>query len=139
MKFPNFFHKTDENGARVPMTMRAKLGWILVGLAALVAYGVFRHFYAQDDALFELNRTLVILFLLWLAWPELESLPRWLLILVPICAIVCAWRPQYLVVVIPITLLYLFIRPPAGRRKKKTRAPSATSNALTKKNSAPKK
>ena len=139
MKFPKFFHKTDENGVPIPMTMRAKLGWILVGLAALVAYGVFRHFYAQDDTLFELNRTLVILFLLWLAWPELESLPRWLLILVPICAIVCAWRPQYLVVVIPIALLYLFIRPPAGRRKKKPRAPAATSGALTKKNSIPKK
>ena len=139
MKLPKFLQKTDENGVPVPMTMRAKLGWILVGLAALVAYGVFRHFYAQDDTLFELNRTLVILFLLWLAWPELESLPRWLLILVPICAIVCAWRPQYLVVVIPLTLLYLFIRPPAGRRKKKKRGPTVASKALTKKDSVSKK
>ena len=121
------------------MSMRAKLGWILVGMAVLVGYGIFRHFYAQDDTLFELNRTFVILFLLWLAWPELESLPRWLLILVPICAIVCAWRPQYLVVVVPLTLVYLFVRPPAGRRKKKSRATTLSSTSLTKKNTAPKK
>ena len=137
MKFPTFLKKTDKDGA--PMSMRAKLGWILVGMAVLVGYGIFRHFYAQDDTLFELNRTFVILFLLWLAWPELESLPRWLLILVPICAIVCAWRPQYLVVVVPLTLVYLFVRPPAGRRKKKSSATTSSSTSMTKKNTAPKK
>lgn len=89
-----------------------------MGCGALVAYGVFRHFYAQDDTLFELNRTFVILFLLWLAWPELEGLPRWFLILVPVCAIACALRPQYLLFVIPATILYLFIRPPKRRMKK---------------------
>lgn len=137
MKFPKFFKNTDSSGA--PMSLRSKLGWILVGMAALVAYGVFRHFYAQDDTLFELNRTFVILFLLWLAWPELETLPRWLLILVPICAIVCAWRPQYLVVVLPLTLVYLFVRPPAGRRKKKASVKTSNSTTLTKKGSVPKK
>ena len=137
MKFPNIFKKNDPGGDSV--SLRSKLGWILVGMAALVAYGVYRHFYAQDDTLFELNRTFVILFLLWLAWPELETLPRWLLILVPICAIVCAWRPQYLVVVVPLTLVYLFVRPPAGRRKKKTTAKTTNSTALVKNNSVPKK
>ena len=93
MKFPTFLKKTDKDGA--PMSMRAKLGWILVGMAVLVGYGIFRHFYAQDDTLFELNRTFVILFLLWL--------------------------------------------PPAGRRKKKSRATTLSSTSLTKKNTAPKK
>lgn len=115
MKRP-FFRKPGE--ASAPMPLRAKLGWILLGMGVLVAYGIFRHFYAQDDTLFELNRSFLVLFFLWLAWPELESLPRWMLTLVPICLIACAWRPQYLVVVIPVALLYLMLRPPAKRRKK---------------------
>ena len=134
MKFPSF-RKNGENSA--PMPLRTKLGWILIGLGALVAYGYVQHFVKHDDSLLELNRTFVILFLLWLAWPELEALPRWILILVPICAIVCAWRPYYLVVVIPLTLLYLFLRKPAKSGKKRSGLKSTDSRSL-KKNSSTK-
>jgi hypothetical protein len=126
MKFP-FRKKSDRKATPTPL--RTKLGWILVGMGALVAYGFFRYYHAQDATLLELNRTFVILFLLWLAWPELEGLPRWILILVPICAIVCAWRPQYLVIVLPAAILYLVLRPPAKRAQKKSKK---SSNSLTK-------
>lgn len=85
----------------------------------LIVYGILRYRAAGDVSLFELNRTFVIMALLWLAWPELEALPRWMLYVVPICAIVCAWRPQYLLVVLPLTLFYLWLRPPARRNRKK--------------------
>mgnify|MGYP004446627345 CR=1 FL=1 len=96
------------------MPTRKKLGWILIPLGALLAYGVCTH----NSTFFELNRGFIILFLLWLAWPELEALPRFIVTLTPICAIVCAWRPQYLIVVVPLFILYLVLRPPAKRKNK---------------------
>ena len=84
-------------------------------MGIVMIYGLFTH----DSALLELNRIFIILLLLWMAWPELEKLPRWLLILIPICAIACAWRPQYLLIVIPLTILYLFLRKPSSSTRKR--------------------
>ena len=99
-------------------SLRSKLGWIVLCMGGLVAFGLFRHYTANDDSLFEMNRTFVIMFLLWLAWPELERLPRWALVAAPICAIICAWRPQYLVVAVPVILLFFMLRPSAKRDAK---------------------
>ncbi|MBQ9873912.1 MAG: hypothetical protein IJM30_05575 [Thermoguttaceae bacterium] len=97
--------------------MRSKIGWIAVGMVALLVYGTLRYKTSGDAGFFELNRTCVIMILLWLAWPELEALPRWLLFVVPICACACAWRPQYLLVVLPLAFVYLLLRPPARKKK----------------------
>ena len=104
------------NGSK--RSLRSKLGWIVLCMGGLVAFGLFRHYTANDDSLFEMNRTFVIMFLLWLAWPELERLPRWALVAAPICAIICAWRPQYLVVAVPVILLFFMLRPSAKRDAK---------------------
>lgn len=100
------------------VTMRSKIGWIAFSLIALLIYGILRYRTTGDVGFFELNRTCIIMLLLWLAWPELEALPRWLLFLVPICVGVCAWRPQYIVVILPIAFLYLLLRRPAKQHAK---------------------
>ncbi len=107
--------------SKEPKSMRSKVGWIAVAMVALVVYGILRYKTTGDASFFELNRTCVIMILLWLAWPELEALPRWMLYAVPICVGVCAWRPQYLFIVIPTTFVFLLLCPPAKRRKKTKR------------------
>ena len=89
-------------------------------MTLVMIYGVFRHYTANDDSLFEMNRTYVVVLLLWIAWPELEALPRWFLTFVILVGLVCAWRPQYLVFTIPALFLYLLFRPLPGKRKKKS-------------------
>lgn len=109
----------SKDGRSDKESMRSKVGWIALALCALIVYGVLRYKSTGEVGFFELNRTCIIMILLWLAWPELEALPRWLLYAVPICVGVCAWRPQYIVVVLPLTFLYLLLRPPARKKTKK--------------------
>lgn len=104
-----------------PMSMRSKLGWMTLVMIALLVYGILRYKTIGDASFFELNRTAVIMVLLWLAWSDLEALPRWLLYLVPICVGVCAWRPQYILVVAPLAFLFLMLRPPARKRNRTKR------------------
>ncbi|MDO5309098.1 MAG: hypothetical protein Q4G03_06345 [Planctomycetia bacterium] len=126
--------QNQENEPRV--SMRTKLGWIIFVMACLIVYGIVRYYTLGDVSFFELNRLFIILFLLWLAWPELAELPKWILTIVPICAIACSWRPQLLVVVLPVTILYLFLRPPAKRyaRKKRVKSNALTTRSDAKKN-----
>ncbi len=88
-------------------------------MTIVMIYGVFRYYTVDDKTLFEMNRTYVVVLLLWIAWPELEALPRWFLSLVALVGLVCAWRPQYLVFAIPAFFLYLLFRPSPKRKKKK--------------------
>ena len=95
-------------------------------MTVIMIYGIFRHYTVGDDSLFEMNRTYVVVLLLWLAWPELEALPRWFLTFVIIVGLVCAWRPQYLVFTIPAVFLYVLFRPSAKHKKKSADVNSST-------------
>lgn len=97
---------------------RKKVGWIALGMAVLVAYG----FWSGEAGLLELNRMCVMMFLLWLAWPELERLPRWIFFAIPILVVLCAWRPQLLLFVGPALFFLWLLQPPKSRRSKKTTA-----------------
>jgi hypothetical protein len=63
----------------------------------------------------------LLLGLLWLAWPQAVRLPRWLLIAVPLAALVLVLRPRYflfaipLVIVLAIAVSMLMPRPAARR------------------------
>ena len=50
-----------------------------------------------------------ILFLFWVAWPDLERIPRWAYYVSAPVAVLCALRPTLLYFVIPIGLIALFI------------------------------
>lgn len=101
-----------------PTSTRTKIGWIAVTLILLLAFGILRYYTIGDDSFFEMNRLCILMILLWIAWPELVRLPHWLMCVVPVCVAVCAWRPQYIIAVIPLAFFYLLLRPPAKRYKK---------------------
>ena len=98
--------------------MRKKVGWITIGMAILVAYG----FYSGEAGLLELNRMCVMMGLLWLAWPELERLPRWIFFAIPVLVVLCAWRPQLILIVVPALFLLWLLQPPKSRRSPKSTA-----------------
>ena len=53
----------------------------------------------------------VVLWIATLAWPQLCRLPRWLYISVPIVGLAASVVPRILFVLIPLLLLYGFLRP----------------------------
>jgi hypothetical protein len=48
---------------------------------------------------------------LWLAYPDLRNIPRWLWIALPVLILVLAKWPRLFLLVIPLLILYAFIRP----------------------------
>ena len=121
------------------MSTRTKFGWIVAALGVVAAFGLFRYYYARDDSLLQINRTFVIAFLLWLAWPELARLPKWLATVVPIVAIICAWRPQLILVALPIAFVYLLLRPTPKPKKKSAEPSKSSALVVEKKNNLAKK
>ena len=93
------------------MSMRTKIGWITIALFLGIAYGMYRYITFRDATFLEFNRPGILMLILWIAWPELETLPRWMFLTLPVVTLVAAFRPQILIVVLPLTLLYLFLRP----------------------------
>lgn len=53
---------------------------------------------------------------LWLALPQLQGLPGWLLRATAVAAIVIAWRPKLALVLVPLALAWLALRRRAPRR-----------------------
>ncbi|MBO7726166.1 MAG: hypothetical protein J6S40_06820 [Thermoguttaceae bacterium] len=94
---------------RSEMPLRTRAGWITVVLwiATLAALA----FDCDELTLGAFLRTAVCMTLLWLAWPQLCRLPRWLYISVPIVGLAASVVPRILFVLIPLLLLYGFLRP----------------------------
>lgn len=99
--------------------LRKKVGWIVVAMTVLVVYGLVQYRRTGDASLLELNRMCVMMFLLWLAWPELERLPRWIFFAIPILVVLCAWRPQLILFVGPALFFFWLLQPPKSRRRRK--------------------
>ncbi len=59
-----------------------------------------------------------IVFLLWLAWADLQSIPRWVWFVAPPVLIFCCIKPAAWFVVIPVTLFALFLMPKKRRKEK---------------------
>ena len=73
---------------------------------------------ALEAALWRVGAVLVVL---WLAYPDLDRLPAWLLGVVPVVFILIAARPRWFLYLVPIFLVLGFRqslrrRPPPGRR-----------------------
>lgn len=69
----------------------------------------------------------LLLGLLWLAWPQAVRLPRWLLIAVPLAAMVLVLRPKYFLFAVPMVVLVavavsmLMPRPARGKAPSRSR------------------
>ena len=99
-----------------PQPIRVRSGIIAIVLWILSFLG-WRYGYSP---LYEgaFVRSAVVMSLLWLAWPELVRLPRWLFIIVPFILIIAAFQPRILLVLIPVLLLYGFLIPKPKKRKR---------------------
>ncbi|MGQ9605579.1 MAG: hypothetical protein ACUVTW_05220 [Thermogutta sp.] len=105
----------------------------LIGALGLVLIGsAIRYLVVPPSNEFHLmfetacRRMGILCVLLWLAYPELKRLPSWLALAVPFVTAVVAFRPRYALVLVPLVLLILFLRPPKkvapppGRAKRPT-------------------
>ncbi len=56
-------------------------------------------------------RTGVLASVIWLAYRELERLPRWLFTVIPIAGLLVAARPRWAIVLVPLALAIMFLTP----------------------------
>ncbi|MDO4587531.1 MAG: hypothetical protein Q4C95_09575 [Planctomycetia bacterium] len=102
-------------------SMRTKIGLITIVLFIGILIGAWRSYQngTSDDPISEAcNRIGIMMFILWVAWPELVRLPRWFYISIPIIMAIAAWRPMILIYACPLLLLYWFLLPNKKSKKK---------------------
>ena len=90
-------------------TTRSRQGWITLILGVLTAAGALRSFDPMVQG--ALVRTFIEALALYLAWPELVRLPKWIWTAIPVVIIVGAFRPQFLIFAIPALLLVIYLTP----------------------------
>lgn len=86
---------------------------IVAGLSIYWAtYDPVRH-----KPLYSVIKLAPILFLLWLAWSDLQNIPIWIYLVAPPILIFCALKPAALFIVIPVALIALFLMPKKKSKK----------------------
>lgn len=95
------------------LPLRTRLGIIAGGL--LLAAGASMMWATQDPLhhkpVYALIKFAPIVFLLWLAWYDLQNIPIWVYLITPPILILCALRPRALIVIVPLALFVLFVMP----------------------------
>ena len=102
-------------------SMRNKIGFAAFVLL-IVAAGSYGLSYLKVAGITPIPATLRIgapLFFLWLAWPELEMFPRWVLQATIPVSIVVAIYPSALCFIVPTVLLMLYLQPKKTKKTKK--------------------
>ena len=95
------------------LPIRTRLGIIAVTLLAVAIISATLYFLGpmRTKPAYGLIKWAPILFLFWIAWPDLERIPRWVYyVLIPV-AVLCALKPALLYFVVPIGLIALFMMP----------------------------
>ncbi len=54
---------------------------------------------------------------IWLAYPEVARLPRWLLGTVPVLAVFLALRPKLFLIAVPVVIALAILKPKAPRQR----------------------
>jgi len=95
------------------LPIRTKLGIISVTLLSVAVISATLYFVdpMHTKPAYGIIKWAPILFLFWVAWPDLERIPRVVYyVSIPII-ILCALKPVLLYLVIPVGLIALFIMP----------------------------
>ncbi len=95
------------------LPIRTKLGIISAALLGVAVISIILHFAdpMHTKPVYGIIKWAPILFLFWIAWPDLERIPRWVYyVSIPII-VLCALRPVLLYLVIPVGLVALFVMP----------------------------
>jgi hypothetical protein len=66
---------------------------------------------AQEALLGALVRVGLLMGAWWLAYPEVERMPPWLLVAIPLLLIVVAYRPKWFLILLPIVIALAVLRP----------------------------
>lgn len=85
---------------KIPIRTRIALLTILIWLAVPYAFWQYQH--GKPDYLSFCLRGGLIMAIFWLAWPEVEKLPKWIFLALPFAAVIAVWRPMFLIYLIPI-------------------------------------
>lgn len=96
----NFYYK-------IPIRTRIALLTILVWLAIPYAWWQYKN--GKPDYLSFCLRGGLVMSVFWLAWPEVEKLPKWIFLALPFAAIIAIWRPMLLIYLIPIYFIVKII------------------------------
>ena len=89
---------------------RPTLGWIALGLLSLgvVIWVWFPESSTLRDSCW---RMALVLGLVWLALPQLSTLPRWAYVSAGVAAAIVLWRPKLLLLVVPALAVIWLLRP----------------------------
>ena len=106
----------------------------IIALVLLLGVPVFWIWPPQSAGLTQLEaacwRVGALMAVLWLAYREVERLPRWLVMVIPILLAAVAWRPKLFLVALPlvIALVVLSIKIPTRRQPQESRRATSPSN-----------
>lgn len=59
----------------------------------------------------------VVMAVIWLAYDQVKRVPPWILWTLPVFVIVLAFRPRYLLILVPLVIAMAILRPRSGRRR----------------------
>lgn len=101
------------------LPMRTRLGVaaviLLVSGAVLFALPILdpvHHDFRQGAGIV---RFAPVMFLVWLAWTDLQRIPTWVWFIAPPVVIFCCIKPAAWLIVVPVTLVSLFVMPKKRR------------------------
>ncbi|MFZ5830988.1 MAG: hypothetical protein ACOY3P_12920 [Planctomycetota bacterium] len=89
----------------------------MLGCAAALAAGVGAETFGQMAGV--LWRAGAMLAVVWLAYDQVQRLPAWLLLVLPLLLLVVALKPRWLLWAIPVVVLLVLLRPRGTSRSKR--------------------
>ncbi|MDR1964465.1 MAG: hypothetical protein LBQ50_11850 [Planctomycetaceae bacterium] len=101
------------------LPIRTRLGIIATVLlvVAVISFALWTSDPRHHQPISAVIKFAPILFLFWLAWADLQQIPFWVWLVMPVVLILCALKPALWLLIIPVALFSLFIMP--KKRKKK--------------------
>ena len=97
---------------------------ILVGIIAIVLFvgAVYFHAYPPEGAFWtQLEsacwRVGALMAVIWLAYPEVNRLPGWLVGTVPVLAVILALRPKLFLLAVPVVIALAILKPKVPRQR----------------------
>lgn len=91
-------------------------GMLLLVAAGLILWAPNTPMWQESIALF--TRLGAIAFLFWLAWYDLRRIPAWLMVMLPIAALILARWPRYFLLLVPVLVVVGFLRRPLGAARR---------------------
>jgi hypothetical protein len=105
---------------------RPTLGAITLLLFAVAIYCRVFQPEAGAAAIGPALRVGLVLAALWFAHPQLQRMPRWMVITLVVSLFVVSWKPKVLLVALPVLALLLLLRPRRPRKMVLNEARSKT-------------